>query len=324
MLLPLMLVGLALATPTSAEADPSIESQVFAKVRGSRFIVQHSGLLSAARNHSMGMARRGGLDHNDADARIRNAPPDPFETNGAPDDGSPPASWCENVTYVMAAPQSEVAGRIYAAWERSGAHDRCMKEAHRNVGAVGVYYDGQTWWATFIAMVDNTPPGGAQPPPKATPQPKAADETRPAATQAPAAADPEASDAPVTSSTEATGPAGLLDDDASTPATEEPSTSALPGSEGEEVRQPDHVPSFANDITTSITTKTQPLRDAAQAMDFAYGWQELVAVAALLALATAVLRRAREPLVQRPPEMERRDDVALPEVEPVGAGAVRV
>jgi hypothetical protein len=34
-----------------------------------------------------------------------------------------------------------------------------MQDTSLNVGAVGIYYDGNTWWATFIAMIDNTPPG---------------------------------------------------------------------------------------------------------------------------------------------------------------------
>ena len=44
-----------------------------------------------------------------------------------------------------------------------------------------------------------------------------------------------------------------------------------------------------------------------------YGWQELAGVAGVLAIATILSRR----LVKRAPEVERRDHVPLPEVEPV-------
>lgn len=168
-----VVVAAILSAPLPSTASPSIEAQVFAKInaaRSSRLVI-HSGLLSVARMHSMSMARRDSMDHDGADARINNAAPDPPESNGAPDDGWPPARWCENVTYAMDVPEAEAAGRIYDAWARSGAHNRCMKDASRNVGAVGIHYDGQRWWATFIANEDRTPPGGgaAQAPPPANP-----------------------------------------------------------------------------------------------------------------------------------------------------------
>ena len=157
-----VVVVTTLVVPRPSTASPSIEAQVFAKINAVRSsgLVLHSGLLSVARMHSIGMAQRGGLDHDDADSRIRNAAPDPWESNGAPDDGWPPARWCENVTYSVGVPEAEVPDRIYEAWARSGAHNRCMTDASRNVGAVGIHYDGERWWATFVANEDGTPPGG--------------------------------------------------------------------------------------------------------------------------------------------------------------------
>ncbi len=147
-------------SPAKAQAG-DIESEVMAKinaVRGSGLAV-HSGLLNAARSHSMQMASRG-LNHDGADERVNSAAPDPAEGNGAPDDGFPVASWCENVTYVNYGSEGDAASNIFKQWRNSGAHNACMTNANKNVGAVGVYWDGSTWWATFIAEVDRTPPGG--------------------------------------------------------------------------------------------------------------------------------------------------------------------
>jgi hypothetical protein len=149
--------------PAKAQAG-DIESQVMAKINASRgsALAVHSGLLYAARSHSQEMASHGGLDHNGADERVNSAAPDPAEGNGAPDDGFPVASWCENVTYVNYGSEADAASNIYKQWRKSGAHNACMTNSNKNVGAVGIYWDGQTWWATFIAEVDRTPPGGAR------------------------------------------------------------------------------------------------------------------------------------------------------------------
>jgi hypothetical protein len=144
-------------------------------INGSRSsaLIHHSGLAAAARAHSQSMAMSGGLHHDGADARVANAPPDPAEGNGAPDDGFATAAWCENVTYSTGFPEAQVARKLYEQWRRSASHQRCMTNPGKNVGAVGVYYDGSTWWATFIAEVDRTPPGGrpaSQPAARPAPQ----------------------------------------------------------------------------------------------------------------------------------------------------------
>jgi hypothetical protein len=324
----LFLSATALLTATPARAEAALEAQVMSKIRAARpsALILHTGLQAAARMHSMGMSRRGGLDHNDADARVNNAPPDPAEGNGAPDDGFAVAAWCENVTYSMAVPESQVAQRIYDQWHRSGAHDRCMQDSRRNVGAVGIYYDGQTWWATFIAEDDSTPPGGA---PAAKPEPSA----DPVATQAP----PKAEAAPV----------------ASTPATQPlPSAETDPVGEAERqaadaegaptvIGEDDEAPVSAPPTTITVELD-EPMNDRIGVPSVAdtdsipftplsvgYGWQELSALVIVLALATFFLRRA-VPRVPKPSqfvewaaEMERRDDVTLPEIEPVGVPALR-
>ncbi len=315
--------------------EPSAESQVMSFINAARTdrLAVHSGLLAVARDHSRAMASRGSLDHNDADARISNAAPDPMEINGAPDDGTPPASWCENVTYTMGVPESQASRRIYDQWKGSGAHGRCMNDTRRNVGAVGIYYDGQTWWATFIATVDNTPPGAPPPAP-------AADRESPSAapTQAPAA----------TTKAESTESAGR--ESGSDRTTEQPEASP-----GGLIKSIDQAPVAATDtqprsreitlpseapVTVQATVnhpgRTSSLEGAAPPMSgesepivlLGYGWRELAAVAALLLLATLVLQRSiglgrRLPVRGGPTEVERRDDVALPEIEPVGAGAAR-
>jgi uncharacterized protein YkwD len=289
--------------------EPTAESEVMRRINAGRSdrLVVHSGLLAVARAHSQEMASHGSLDHNDADARIRSAPPDPYEINGAPDDGSPPASWCENVTYSVGTSESEASQRIYDAWEGSGAHGRCMNDTSRNVGAVGIYYDGQSWWATFIAMVDNTPPG-APPAPRATPT--AAPRTQaplPAPTQAPAR-----TDVPVEPS-----PEGMIASIDATPV--QASARASVEMVGPPARAA-QVQATVNHPGGASSLEADPLFSDAKpaSVVLGYGWQELSAVAALLVLATFVLMRAMRPV----PEVERRDDVALPEGEPVGAGAM--
>jgi hypothetical protein len=200
---PLVVVALvSLSSPTSAAG--SIESQVFGLINGERSspLIEHSGLLYAARAHSQQMAISGGLNHDGADERVANAQPDPAEGNGAPDDGFATAAWCENVTYSTGFPESQVAGKLYEQWRRSAPHQACMTNSGKNVAAVGIYYDGSTWWATFIAEVDRTPPGGrpaAPPAPRPTTQPaapaaKPADRAAPAATGEPSAVTPAQSD----------------------------------------------------------------------------------------------------------------------------------
>jgi uncharacterized protein YkwD len=296
-------VAAATLFPSRAQGqEASLEAQVFSMIndgRSARALVGHSGLLAAARSHSRDMSREGGLSHNGADERVANAPPDPFETNGAPDDGFAVAAWCENVTYVMAAPESEVARRIYNAWDGSGAHARCMKNPEKNVGAVGIYYDGQTWWATFIAEADATPPGGA--PAASADQPSA----KPAAVAQPARTTSAApTQAPST-------PAGLLA--GNDRAAEGPQVSAQPTAVPAPAisAQPVSGQIAGPDIETVVGPADLQAAQPVTARPPGYGWRELAGVAAVLAVATVLSRR----LVKRAPEVERRDHVSLPEVE---------
>jgi hypothetical protein len=314
--LPIVLLAAAALTPHPARADASLEAQVMSRIRGYRSasIAVHSGLLAAARNHSRGMSSRGGLNHDGADARVQGAAPDPMEMNGAPDDGFGVASWCENVTYVANYfPYSEVAQRIFNAWEGSGAHGRCMKEGHRNVGAVGIYYDGEFWWATYIAQVDKTPPGGAPPAPKEEPAEK------PEAKKPAPIAKPEASappqDAPAPKADE---PAGLLnraenevvaDSESEVPLREKATAESKP-------EEADVAPARAPLVDAqqpALLGRVGPDPRTRETSSIGYGWQELAAVAVLLVLATPLLARLRE----RPSEMKRRDHIALTQIEPV-------
>ena len=186
-----------------------MESQVFSLINGERSkpLIEHAGLLSAAQAHSQQMAMTGGLNHDGADERVANAPPDPAEANGAPDDGFGRAAWCENVTYSNGFPESQVAQRLFNQWRNSAPHQACMTNSSKNVGAVGIYYDGTTWWATFIAEVDSTPPGGSRPAPpppapKTTTAPGASAAPAPQRTSAPAA---DVRRAPISSDTPVTG-----------------------------------------------------------------------------------------------------------------------
>jgi len=158
---PLLLVIAGLLLPAKAASADDVESQVFAMINAGRGtgLILHHGLLSDAEGHSQYMSQTGNLNHDNAQERVDNAPPDPAEANGAPDDGFNLYGWCENATYVTPA-QGDPATAIYNNWKNSPPHNACMNNTGKNVGAVGVYWDGSTYWATFVAEVDTTPPGG--------------------------------------------------------------------------------------------------------------------------------------------------------------------
>jgi hypothetical protein len=310
-------VGVVLTlAPLASAAEPGVEDRIVSMINSERTdpLIVHYGLLAAARGHSHEMALRGGMDHDGADERVNNAPPDPAEANGAPDDGFATAAWCENVTYSVGTSEEDASQRIYDAWHRSGAHHRCMMDTTRNVGAVGVYYDGQSWWATFIAEDDSTPPGGAPAPKAATKAPKPT--SRPAEpAETPADATPEAEPASSVSAP-SPSPVGLVsetsapDDDAEPVAsadTEPDPATAAPPSEPARLRTRADVPAIAS-------TAAEPV--SAPVLDF--GWQEFVAVIAVLALGTYILRGALVPTLRPPP---RPPDVPVVDRELVGAGS---
>lgn len=306
--------------PTSADAG--VEAQVMAKIRAARpnGLILHSGLLAVARQHSMYMSNQGRMGHDNADQRISNAPPDPAEANGAPDDGVPVAAWCENVTYSTGHPASEVPRRIYSQWEGSGAHERCMRDTSRNVGAVGVHYDGTTWWATFIATTDKTPPGGARPVRTAAPTPEPAP-VQEAAPAAPSASAPDEPAAAGSGSGSGSDPALAL-----ASVDEEVGSDDQPATVDDDAAQPKKkVDAGVPGDLPALDLADDPFVPVPATASAAYGWQELAAVGAVLALASFLLRRRTRPgrsaPVYFPPEVERRDDVPLPEGELVGAGA---
>jgi hypothetical protein len=304
--LPLVL-GIVVAMPAFANAGDAMESKVFGYINGERSkpLIEHPGLLSAARQHSQEMASRGGLDHDGADARANGADPD-FE----------PASWCENVTYSTGFPESEVAQRLYEQWRRSAPHQRCMTNEEKNVGAVGIYFDGSTWWATFIAEVDRTPPGGA---------------AQSSQRAAPASTKPEPPPK------------------ASAPATTHASTSQQSAGAGAAPVSPRTAPSAEPEVVVgppdgSSVGTTTVVRSAASALSAQalryeievgrwdtipsaprasrprhFGLRE-VAVAGMLIGLTPLIAYRRS--TKRLPEVERRDAVPLPEVELVGAGSL--
>ncbi len=158
----------------AADGQASIESELLGLINGDRGsdLIMHSGLRIVGRVHSQEMSRDGGLNHGGAEGRIREAPPDPSEANGPPDDGFT-GTWCENVAYVRGAPEHEVAQRMYQGWTNSPPHDRCMNDERMTAAGVGVFFDGETYWATLESAVDRTLPGSAPPPtPTPTPSPE--------------------------------------------------------------------------------------------------------------------------------------------------------
>jgi uncharacterized protein YkwD len=290
-------VSIFTATSPASATAPSVEAQVMSMINAERTerLVVHSGLLVAARAHSWDMSREGGLSHEGADERVNTAPPDPAEGNGAPDDGFPIASWCENVTYTsIANSESEAAKQLFQQWNKGGAHHRCMMETERNVGAVGVYYDGESYWATFIAEIDTTPPGGSPPPAKpAETKPKPDDKPAAIASAAPRdvteAADGEGTDAPPAASVvdDVTADPNEMTQDAASSSEAHAPTS--PDPQREESASPEH--SDGSDVTR-VNVLSAPL----EPVDQTFGWREIVAVVGVLLLASWILRRAIKPL----------------------------
>jgi uncharacterized protein YkwD len=309
---------LATLTPTARSAEPTVEDRVIALINEERSerLTVHWGLLAAARSHSADMSREGGLSHEGADERVNSAPPDPGEFNGAPDDGFGIAAWCENVTYTIVAGTEEAAQRIFDQWHRGGAHTRCMLDMSRNVGAVGVYYDGQNWWATFIAEVDSTPPGGAPP---ATAKPKPAAQADDDATPKPRPGVVENDDVADEGEAASSAPAPT---DAATVAVASTAPSASsepdPGTVDDEPAPPDDVRTIDPEPVRSSAPRDAPAIAESAAVPLipgpGIGWPELAAVAALLSIASVVLRRwfvERATPPRRSPVVE---DVAATEV----------
>lgn len=163
----------------AADGQASIESELLGLINGGRGsdLTLHSGLRIVGRVHSQEMSEAGGLNHGGAEQRIREAPPDPSEANGPPDDGFT-GTWCENVAYVRGAPEHEVAQRMYQGWTDSPPHNRCMNDGRMTAAGVGVFFDGETYWATLESSVDQTLPGSA-PAPTPTPTPTPSPEITP-------------------------------------------------------------------------------------------------------------------------------------------------
>ena len=286
---------LAFLSSPSASASVSVEMRIHELIDADRAepLTIHRGLQAAARDHSRHMAMDGGLSHENADARVNSAPPDPPEGDGAPDNGFPVARWCENVTYSIGRSESEAGDQLYAQWKRSGAHYRCLMDTSRNVGAVGIYYDGESWWATFIAEEDATPPGGGTSPntkpaeAKPTPEPRPA----PAATDRPEAKT-ETDDESDVSTTPASAPPISVEASAPPSSDQEPAGSAEPSREPvaeEPEAQPVERPVAEQDapFAGSVTRATAASRDP----PLAIGWQEVAGVAGVLSVASYLLKR---------------------------------
>ncbi len=274
LLLVLYSLSFVLVTPP-AGGQTSVESELLGLINDGREnkLTLHSGLRTVAREHAGEMSENGELNHNGAERRIAEASPDPHEQNGSPDDGFT-GTWCENVAFVRGAPQSEVAQRIYTAWTNSSSHNRCMNNEEINAAGVGLYFDGdRTYWATYESAVDRTLPGSA---PAAAPTPTAT--PTPAPTAAPIipalrTEPPERTEPPTpTPQTETTAAP-----------TEEPTQSPAETT----VAAARAVASRSRGGTSQLlVTPTFPSASRAS-----FGWAELAATMAVIALAGEFLRR---------------------------------
>jgi uncharacterized protein YkwD len=176
----LVAVGFA-ANPARASQSDDVEVRVLQLINQGRSgqskgaEVTHGGLRGAARSHSADMSARDTMDHSGYPGRINTAAPDPYESNGPPDDGFNGAS-CENVAWYQpggTATTEQVAQTFYSLWYNSPEHYQCMFDTYGwnlNVAGVGIYYAAGKWWATFDSAFDRTPPT-ASPPPTPSPAP---------------------------------------------------------------------------------------------------------------------------------------------------------
>ncbi|HVL82214.1 MAG TPA: CAP domain-containing protein, partial [Actinomycetota bacterium] len=154
------LIGAGLAVPAAASTSrtANVEVLTLQKINGGRSgvgkaaLVMHAGLRTKAREHSAYMIGRGGLSHDGFSTRVTSAAPDPYESNGPPDDGfrslySGATYACENVAYMGGGSPTDdqIAQTFYDLWYRStSGHKECMLDLHSNgytVAGVGVGYD---------------------------------------------------------------------------------------------------------------------------------------------------------------------------------------
>lgn len=134
------------------------------------------------------MAGKGALQHAGASSAIANAPPDPSESNGAPDDGYT-GTWCENLAFASGSSGGAgVPATVYGGWQDSSTHNACMKHTDMNSAGVGMHFDQDPcpganssgcWWAVLGLSRDRTPPGGAPAAKPSTPKPAATSAPQP-------------------------------------------------------------------------------------------------------------------------------------------------
>lgn len=139
-------------------------------------LVMHAGLRAKAQAHSAYQSQIRGLTHDGFSTRVNTAEPDPYETNGAPDDGFRAA--CENVAYFYSSggfTDEQAAKKFYDLWYNSSGHRNCLFDAWGyglNVAGMGVYLDSRGyWWGTFLSVRDLTPPEATTEPPVPTEPP---------------------------------------------------------------------------------------------------------------------------------------------------------
>lgn len=147
--------ALLLATAAPAQSAPAAyqggaESSTLSiinagrRANGRTNLTSNTALRSVAREHSVEMARRGGINHAGFNGRIARAG---FKGNFAA---------CENVAMFRQSRTSStaaVARKFYSLWLNSPPHRRCMFDAARagyTSAGVGIYRDARgAYWATL-------------------------------------------------------------------------------------------------------------------------------------------------------------------------------
>src|SRR5205807_2670956 len=142
----LVAVGFA-ATPARASQSDDVEVRLLELInqgrggQGKGAEVMHGGLRGAAKSHSADMSARNTMDHGGYPGRVNTAAPDPYESNGSPDDGFNGSS-CENVAWYQpggTATTEQVAQMFYSLWYNSAPHRECMFDTYGyNLNVAGV------------------------------------------------------------------------------------------------------------------------------------------------------------------------------------------
>ena len=154
-----VVAGLAPQAGAVSSTERSAEQYLLGLVNADRkashlgTIKEQSYIRGQSEAHSADMLHRQSMDHNGFSQRVANI--------RANDSGMRNAGICENVAVATNyADYGSAMRTIDAAWKASTGHRKCMLDQEgwsSQSGAIGVRYDGHSYWVTYEAGHDTTP-----------------------------------------------------------------------------------------------------------------------------------------------------------------------